>query len=73
VKRTLQTATAEPEQPLGHAHSPYLTTDELAVYLRFDSTKQLYDWLRTNPLPRRRRGKRVLLFLRRDVDAYLAR
>lgn len=45
----------------------YLSVDDLLIYLRCQKRQQIYDWLRENPIPRCRMGRR-LLFLRRDVD-----
>lgn len=49
--------------------SPLLTADEAAAYLRCDR-RRVWDLVRTDALPARRDGRRVLLN-RDDLDTYL--
>lgn len=72
-----EAAATRTEQAHGDSHSvhgsPYLTTAELAVHLRFSSLKACRRWLADNPgLPFVRRGLRTKLYDRRIVDAYIS-
>jgi hypothetical protein len=78
VNRRFQSGASAIQEPVRSEHgipeSPYLRADECARYLRFDTTKQFYDWLETGDgraLPKLRRGTRTLLFDRRVVDAFV--
>lgn len=52
--------------------SPYLTLDQLVTYLQFPSARAAYRFLeKERTFPRCRRGKRVLLFERSAVDAWI--
>lgn len=59
-----------PEQPVGIPASPYLLSEEAALYLRFDSPQLFREWAWKYSVPHLKRGRR-LLFDRAVLDAYL--
>lgn len=56
---------------LGSPDSPYLTADEACRYLRRTNVKAFYAAVLSERIPHRRAGRR-LLFLREELDAWLA-
>jgi excisionase family DNA binding protein len=49
----------------------WMSADEAAQYLRIASTRALYDMLHRTEIPAFRVGRRMLLFSKTDLDAYI--
>lgn len=70
-----ESVTTGVEQGVGSEHrvpeSPYLLASEAARYLRYATTRALYDAIPQLNIPCHRRGGKTLLFDRRELDAWI--